>query len=257
VTLRVFASEPKADPCPPLHAGAPLSLGPSESHYLWRVRRARPGRALEVLDGHGGVWTATLSSGSARACVLELGTQLAVPTPPRSLTLLLGLPEAAATLDAIALTCALGVHEIVMVRCTRSPSEVPGPARRDRVLRAVLRQCGRPSPPRITGPCSLNDALAAPRTGAGFFAWTALRTQGRPSDTPRAQRRPSDTPQVPPLGPRAWLAIGPEGGFTDEEAETLRAHEATALALGPWILRTENAAEAGLTRLMFAPPLPT
>ena len=47
-------------------------------------------------------------------------------------------------------------------------------------------------------------------------------------------------------GPAALLT-GPEGGFTDEERATIRAHPAAhAVSLGPRILRGETAALAGI-----------
>ncbi|MGL4543596.1 MAG: RsmE family RNA methyltransferase, partial [Polymorphobacter sp.] len=47
-------------------------------------------------------------------------------------------------------------------------------------------------------------------------------------------------------GPAAIL-IGPEGGFTPAERETLRAHpQVTPISLGPRILRAETAALAAL-----------
>ena len=239
MTIRVFATELEAAPEPlSLASGSALTLGPSESHYLWRVRRARPGQRVELLDGVGGVWTATLASGSARACTITVEEQRAVPAPPRALTLVLGLPEPAAALEAIGRSCAVGVSEIVLVGCARSNAKPPGATRRARVLRAVLRQCGRPAPPKIHVCKDLEEALSA-REGSGFFAWVAQRE--REALAPVA------------VGASAWLAVGPEGGFTSDEAARLRASGAAPMSLGPWVLRTEDATLVALTRLMFAP----
>ena len=46
------------------------------------------------------------------------------------------------------------------------------------------------------------------------------------------------------------LAIGPEGGWTDDEVEALEAHGFGRLSLGPRILRTDTATVALLARLM-------
>jgi len=45
------------------------------------------------------------------------------------------------------------------------------------------------------------------------------------------------------------VLIGPEGGLTDEEEESVRAAGFLAVSLGPRILRTETAALAVLTLL--------
>ena len=51
-------------------------------------------------------------------------------------------------------------------------------------------------------------------------------------------------------GERPLLAVGPEGGWTDEEVELLEAHGFVRRSLGPRILRTDTATVALLARLM-------
>ncbi len=54
-------------------------------------------------------------------------------------------------------------------------------------------------------------------------------------------------------GAKAAILIGPEGGFTDQEREAIRAvPSARAIALGPRILRAETAAAAALAVWMAA-----
>jgi 16S rRNA (uracil1498-N3)-methyltransferase len=47
------------------------------------------------------------------------------------------------------------------------------------------------------------------------------------------------------------LLVGPEGGFTPEEVETARKAGAIIASIGPFILRTETAALAALSQLLF------
>ena len=49
------------------------------------------------------------------------------------------------------------------------------------------------------------------------------------------------------------VALGPEGGWTDDEVALLEAHGFARLSLGPRILRTDTAAIAVLARLMPVP----
>jgi len=233
VSLRLFAA-PEAP-----HPGQRLGLDPEESHYLRRVRRARDGALVELIDGHGAIWQAQVLGGDARHSELELRHPLLLPEPPRRLTLLLGLPDPAAALTALTDATELGVDRIVLVRCARSQAVAPSPARIERTLRASQRQCGRPLPPAVTGPLDLHTALRAlDALDARFFAWEALRGHQDPST-------------LPPGHP-ALLLVGPEGGLTDAEADTLRAAAFHPLGLGPWTLRTETAALVGLTRLLFS-----
>ena len=52
-----------------------------------------------------------------------------------------------------------------------------------------------------------------------------------------------------PGGGRLLLAVGPEGGWTDEEVELLEEHGFVRCSLGPRILKTETAAIALLAKL--------
>jgi len=58
---------------------------------------------------------------------------------------------------------------------------------------------------------------------------------------------PADT--VKPAAGRLLLAVGPEGGWTDEEVSLLEAHGFSRYSLGPRILRTDTAVVALLARL--------
>lgn len=58
------------------------------------------------------------------------------------------------------------------------------------------------------------------------------------------------TTAVAKSGERAVVALGPEGGWTDDEVALLAAHGFAGLSLGPRILRTDTAAIAVLARLM-------
>ncbi|MBL6737245.1 MAG: RNA methyltransferase, partial [Litoricola sp.] len=56
------------------------------------------------------------------------------------------------------------------------------------------------------------------------------------------------TATVDPLE-SSLLLIGPEGGFSDEEVQTLLKKQVKPMSLGPRILRAETAAIVGLTLL--------
>lgn len=232
MSLRVFAPA-GSTPCP----GDRLLLDRDESRYLRRVRRARDGATIELLDGCGGLWSATVETDDGRCTTILVGKAVEITSTSRRLTLLLGLPEAAAALQTITQATELGVATIVLVRCARSQGRAPSRNRIDRVLRSTLRQCGRPHPPEIIETLPLCEALAVDPETPGFFADMALRGHAGERTT---------------LGSAARLLIGPEGGLAEHETQTTREHGWTALALGPWTLRSETAALVGLSRLLFA-----
>lgn len=60
---------------------------------------------------------------------------------------------------------------------------------------------------------------------------------------------PSDTPCPCDIDQATWLALGPEGGFTEYEVEKLTSIGFTAVSLGQRILRVENAVSVAIGRL--------
>ena len=70
------------------------------------------------------------------------------------------------------------------------------------------------------------------------------------SDRIVAHPDPRPTSHEPRATGRPVLAIGPEGGWTDDEVARLEAHGFRRLSLGPRILRTDTATIALLARLM-------
>ena len=233
MSVRVFAPPDSAT-----RPGTRLILDGEESHYLLKVRRQRVGAQLQLLDGVGGSWSATLIAAGARA-EIEVGETLPdVQTPER--VLLLGLPDAPATLESLTLASELAATEVVMVRCARSQGRVPSASRIERVLRAAQRQCGRPQPPAIFGvdePWPLARALTHRATLPGYFAWEALREADA-------------APEPHPRGVGLRLLIGPEGGLEEAEVAALRDAGFVPLSLGPWVLRTPTAVTAGLACLL-------
>ncbi len=229
MSLRVFAPRPAP--------GEPAVLDADESHYLRRVRRAPDGAPLELIDDHGALWRAQVRGGDARRSEVDLLDRRDVPAPSRELVLLLGLPDPAAALELLPGVIEIGVAAIAWVRCARSQSGPPGPARLNRVVRAALRQCGRPCAPIFLGEHELSAVPQLRPDLPGFFAWEQRR--GLADDLA--------------LTGGARLLVGPEGGLRPDEADALSTAGLRPLGLGPHTLRTSTAALVGLARLMFAP----
>ncbi len=213
-----------------------VTLDSDESHYLVRVRRARVGATVDVLDGTALAFTGEVIDADASAARVRIVAAIERTVAPPAIEIAIGVPDPAATLDAIARACELGAARAVLVRCTHSHAAAPGQARMRRVIEAAQRQCGRPDPIVVEGPLPLPEWLRRPTTATGWVAATEER--GRPT-------------AVHPLGPNgARVLVGPEGGLTREEIQQARAHALTPISLGPWILRTEIAVVAALTRIL-------
>lgn len=221
----------------PLVPGSVELVGP-EAHHLAKVCRLRPGDAVCLFNGDGHEYPARVVAAARRAVTLEV---TAVHTPNRErafrVEVAAPLPRGDRGPFLIEKLTELGVTTFVPLICQRSVVH-PGAGKRDKLARYVIeasKQCGRNVLMEIAEPaewapwCAENPPetlrlLAHPDIGDES---TCLSTIARAVRTHRGAVR---------------LAVGPEGGFTDDEVSQTRTHGWRLIDLGPRILRVETAA---------------
>ena len=216
--MRIFVA-------PPLVAGE-LSITGDEHHYLHRVRRARPGDSLELVDGEGHRAAAVIDRITGEATIVRAGIPERVADALPRVRALLPLIKGDRMDTCLEKLVEVGVDEIVLWPAARAVVRLEA-ARRDArlakyraALQAAARQSGRASVPSITAA----DSLAA----AAALA-TGLRLVLDPS-AERTAIAPADD---------VTIISGPEGGFAPEELDALAGW--TSLGLGPRVLRAETA----------------
>ena len=205
-------------------------LPSEEESHLFRILRARPGERVRLLDGKGGSAEAEVRSGRD----LELISRRTAPEPEFRLVLACAAPRRQKLDTLLKQATELGVSEIHLVQCARSVAKPEGASRWQTLLQEACKQSGNLFLPRI----EVHDSLAAALdllAGAQLFFGAVT-----PPDAP--------FPPVPAVGRVVFLA-GPEGGFTAAEETDMKARGALGISLGPWILRLETAAVAGLAVL--------
>jgi 16S rRNA (uracil1498-N3)-methyltransferase len=217
--------------------GASVQLEPEEEHHL-SVRRADPEAAIELRDGAGTRAEGRLEHGGSRLCV-RVGRVTTEPEPaPTVLAVGAGDRERFALLAEQ--SAQLGATRLVPLETLRSASVATRlrDAHLERVRRRVreaIKQSGAAWAPVVEEPMPLADFLARGRSGV---AWLA-DAEGEPAGA------------LPP-GEPLTVAVGPEGGFADEERASLLAAGFRPMRLGPHLLRFETAALAALTTAWLA-----
>lgn len=224
----------------PLGAGQCVSLSKDQGHYLSGVMRLSAGDTLTVFDGRNGAFRAVIRDASKRGGMLDLQDQTAPQRDPPDIWLCFAPIKKTRTDFIVEKATELGAARIrpVTTRYTNSDR-----IRQDRLQAHALEaaeQCGGTFVPPVDDLISLSRLLADwPADRALIFCDETL------SDDPTWAEVGISAP-LPPAP--AAILIGPEGGFSPEERDTLRAHpNAHAIALGPRILRADTAAVAALT----------
>ncbi|MCC6481686.1 MAG: 16S rRNA (uracil(1498)-N(3))-methyltransferase [Sphingomonadaceae bacterium] len=227
---------------PRLHVEADLGTGacvPVEgnaAHYILSVMRAKEGDAVLLFNGRDGEWAARASQIRKRDLVLECVEQTkALETVPDFWLCVAPIKKGRIDL-VVEKATELGVARIVPVLTARCVVDRLNGERLTAQMIEAAEQCGRTTLPELAEMTKLDALLRDWPQGRALFFADELA-----SDTGSAAMRDAFAGHP---GPAAAL-IGPEGGFTRQERETLRAHSATVpIALGPRILRAETAAIA-------------
>lgn len=215
-----------------LVAGAEIELAEEEAHHF-RVRRGEVGEVVRLVDGAGRRATARLQAAGKRLVALVDAAE-ALPRPPE-VTIGVAAGDKERFGIVVEKAAELGVTRLVPLTTERSATVATRirsaqlPRLQRRALEAI-KQSGAVWAPVVSEPMSLYHFATARHAGQ---RWMADAAGAIP---PRAGQREPVT-----------VAIGPEGGFTDEERTTLRDGGFTAIRLGPEILRFETAAIAAMT----------
>ena len=225
--------------------GGELSLAGDAVHRITRVLRLPVGASIEVFDGRGRSWPATVAAVGARAVRLTIAEPRHSTAEPVTV-LLAALIRPNRFEWLIEKATELGASAIQPVICTRGvvrPAEI-GASRLERWRRIAIEaaeQCGRATVPDLRPPASLAGVLES--------AVRRLIVAAEPAHG-----------ATPPLGSLlrgienepVTLLTGPEGGLTPEEIAAATAAGGQPASLGPLVLRAETAAIAALAVLADA-----
>ncbi|MCH2113821.1 MAG: 16S rRNA (uracil(1498)-N(3))-methyltransferase [Pirellulales bacterium] len=208
--------------------GAKARLSGSEAHHLLHVMRAKPGTQLVVFDGHGGEYEAEVAECGRTEVELHVGSrhdserELLYP-----LTLAVAIPKGDRQRWLIEKSVELGVSRLIPLRTARSGVAQQLSDKLGRYVIAASKQCGRNRLMEIGPPTEWSALVSGPREGRRLLAH------------PGGQSRLELKLQV---AAETCIAIGPEGGFTENEVELGVDAGWKTINLGDTILRTETAA---------------
>jgi 16S rRNA (uracil1498-N3)-methyltransferase len=218
----------------PLAPGQVVALSPDQAHYLTGVMRLAEGAAILLFNGRDGEWRATLAQAGKRNAIAVCDAQTKTLRLPPDLWLLFAPIKKARTDFIVEKAVELGAARILPVQTRHTNSER---IRQDRLQAHAVEaaeQCGATHVPEVADLQHLDRLLSKWPEDRRLY-WCDETAIGQPATL------------TPTQGPAAIL-IGPEGGFSAEEAARLRARpNVTPLSLGPRILRADTAAVAALT----------
>jgi 16S rRNA (uracil1498-N3)-methyltransferase len=224
-------------------SGDRAALVGEHADHLVRVLRARVGQDFDIATGEA-VWRGRITLIKEGRVEFELGEEISGASLSE-ITLVLAVFKFDRLEWAIEKCTELGVSRIVPVIARRTDLHLAAASakrvdRWQRIVRQASEQSRRASPPEIAAPVKLSEALNLQAPLRIVLAESEARTL----------LRDAVNPDLAHSG--IALAVGPEGGWTNDELQSFQQAGWISALLGNTILRAETAAMAATAVVVSA-----
>lgn len=223
-----------------------ITLDKENSHYISNVLRMREGEELIVVDKDKFEYRCKVNSVSKNSVVLEVIEKSENSTEPKCFITLYQSVSKGERMDlTIQKSVELGVSRIVPVfssRCVAKSDKASKIDRWQKIALEAARQSQRGVVPEVTEPVNFDDALSQASSEGNdvvLFPW-----EDEKGTTLKQCISGKELKKVA-------VFIGPEGGYSEDEAINASQSGAVPVTLGKRILRTETAGPAVLAMLLF------
>lgn len=209
-----------------------------DAHHITHVLRTRIGEVLTACDSTGTVYRARLERAGEEAILRVLEASAADTEPPYKATVYQALVKGDKMETVIQKAVETGASVIVPVATSRAVVKLDEKDARkkterwQKIAHEAAKQCGRGIIPKVEMPIPWKVAvLRAAEADLPLFCYEGVGTKPLPGICQTVDKPGTIS-----------LFIGPEGGFSEEEANAAKEAGMQMCGLGRRILRTETAA---------------
>lgn len=221
-----------------------------DASHITKVLRMNTGDELIVFDGGGYEYRARLVSITPKECIADIIDKTESEAEPQiKVSVFQGIPKSGKMETIIQKVVELGAHEIVPVEMARCVVRLDGKGKTEKTKRwnkvsvEAAKQCGRSVIPKVLEPVSYKNALEMmKKLDLSLMPYEVLGHEGKHGLKELLKEF---------NGKSVGVIIGPEGGFSDEEAEMAKSFGIHTIGLGRRILRTETVASAVVPIIMY------
>ena len=223
---RFYLSQPVAD--------GRATLSGDQAHHLSRVMRSKPGDQVILFDGCGNEYAATIDDVSKKNVTLtiESTTSVADPNQPE-VVVACALPKGDRQKFLVEKLVELGANRFVPLNTQRSVAEASSKVieRIEKQVVEASKQCRRSWLMQVDAQETVDSFIG---TFAGFEGSRLVADPYASSHDLLHRAEPS------------VIAIGPEGGFSEQELQAFAESNWTPVCFSPNVLRIETAAAAAV-----------
>lgn len=216
-------------------------------HHLTRVLRVRVGEQLRFSDNESWYYDATAEEVGKNAVTFAVNRRYPIDDEPRyEVTLIQCLPRGDKTEQVLQKCTELGASRFILAESENSQirlkpdKKVEKQQRWQKVVASAAEQCGRGRIPVVLPPQKLIDAVAEAAKDSDLLFCYEHETNRSFRETVQSFTKNKIT-----------VIIGPEGGFSPQEAEAIRKLDGHSVTMGKRILRAETAGPTALAVLLF------
>lgn len=222
-----------------------------DAGHIKKVLRMNTGDTVIIFDGSGKEYTAKLVDIDSACCKAEiLSYEQSKQEPKVKVTVFQGIPKSGKMEGIIQKSVELGVTSVVPVAMDRCVSKLDGGKRETEKLKRwnkvaveAAKQCGRGILPTVENSVTFKEAIEMmKRSELALMPYEMLGHLG----VANLKDVLSDS-----TASNISVIIGPEGGFSDSEAEYAKESGISMVGLGPRILRTETVSSMMLSIIMY------
>lgn len=224
-----------------------VKIDGSDAHHMRVVLRLKQNSIIHLMDEEKTLHVASVDRITEEAVYARILESTAKTDSRMLLTVIQGIPRLPKLDIATQKLAELGVNEVTLVPMRRTPykngfDRVSKRAERlEKIAESAAKQSARPDIPNISVYAALDDAVKSLDEGTLLlFADENIR-----------EARLRDVLLDISGEPSVAVVIGPEGGLSAEETESLKKMGAKGFSLGRNILRTETAAIVAAALILY------
>lgn len=213
-----------------------------EARHISMVLRLKPGNAIELFNGEGMIYQAEITAINKSTVETKILSSRSHQDEAPFLSVAQALIKGSKMDLIIQKATELGVSNLwptINQHCAVTSASSSQIGRWQRIAHESCKQCDRPTPMLVHAATPLSQLLAE----AEEFSTKILFWENE--STTSLQDIDLQSPE------RVLLLIGPEGGFSTQEAEAAIKHGFKPVSLGTRMLRAETAAIAAISIIQF------
>ena len=213
-----------------------FQLSEETSKHCIQVLRMKAGEALELTNGKGGLYTASIAQEDKRHCTVILEKETIVPAPEKKISIAVSLLKNTSRFEwLLEKVTEIGVTEIIPLICARTEQHRFRFDRMQQILVAAMLQSQQSWLPVLHEPVKFTSCVSGAKQTQKLIAHCEENRK-----TSLADLKTENS---------TLLLIGPEGDFTSQEITWALDNGFEPVSLGNTRLRTETAGIVGATFL--------